>query len=164
MSAANITAIVVGLIGAISGVSAAWLSSRASRRTAENEKAAAVLAQWSEIVDALQDERQQLRQELADERAAHQDEIKRHVDELARAAQSIAECERRCRECHADRGELLANLRALGELVADEVTKSAVATVLADNADVVDDRIELDAIKAFLREARRQQRDAGGEP
>ena len=168
MNAVGWTAVAVAAVAAVGSIAAAWVAAsahrraaaaqaRADERTADAEKAIAVIAQWSAIVDALQEERHDLRAELAAERASHQQEIQRHIAELGRAARELAACEKRCRDYNDEIGDVRADLIALGALVTDEITKSAVATVLENDLDGVDDKVEADAIKALIAEARRHR-------
>lgn len=136
MNGPVIAALVTGFFGMVSGLVAAVLSSRATRRTAEVGQAAAVFESYGELVDRLEGDVTRLKGELGDERAARLRERREYLTDLST-------CRRQIRD-------LTLALSTLRSVVLDEVARTAADAVLDEHADVVEEAHELDQIRTFL--------------
>lgn len=132
MTAEGIAAIMVALIGAVSGVTSAVLSAKARKRTAQIGEAAKVFESWDRLAEQ------------------HGAEINRLVERLEHADEEITRCEERCARCNEQIGDLVATVHTLQSVVRDEVVKAAADVVL--QAVHEDAGAELDQVRRFLRE------------
>lgn len=157
--AAGAAGVAVAAITAVSAVVSALLNAQARRRTAQNEKAANILAAYGQLVGDLQAELDRERTAHLAELERRTDEVRRHVLELGRSAEQLAACEERCRECREQLADLLANFRALAALVRDEVTAAAAEAVLGEHAAEDELDVEQQRIRDFIERLPREDRE-----
>lgn len=154
MTGGTAAAIVVGFFGLVSGMYAARLSYKASKRTARADEIAAAFDAYDDLLRNYVAEIARLTEKLGTMQRDADESAERFRVRLNTATEEIATAENRCRECRAEVADLLADLAALRSIVIDEVAKSAAGESIALHSGPEDmndgERAELDAIRRFL--------------